>query len=157
MNNGISKYYRLNETGVAVMKARQLFPCREELTINSTFKIAIKHEAKYTVLSNIPIRARNKADNGMVWTDFDESLSISAQHISVVMTTFTNVSSQLANVTIWCRQSAQNHVLYAKDVIEQVLPYFKREYLKKLSKLDIVAFWHHHNYDIATLRLVLLR
>jgi len=122
------------------MKAQQLFPCSDELNINATFKIAIKHDKKYTVLSNMPIRARNKADYDMMWTDFDESLSMSAKHILVVITTFTNVSSPLANVTIWCRQSAQNHIIYAKSVLEEVIPYFRQEYLTQLSKLDIVAF-----------------
>ncbi|XP_012221155.1 thyrotropin-releasing hormone-degrading ectoenzyme-like [Linepithema humile] len=148
----------LDQTGVEVMKARQLFPCEDEIIINSTFKIAIKHDEKYTILLNIPIRAQSKTDGGMMWTDFDES-SMSAQQISIVITTFTAVSSQLPNVTVWCRQSAAKHVLYAINVIEEVLPYFKQKYLAELSKLDIVALWHPQDdvHAVTTLGLVLLR
>nr|XP_012225741.1 PREDICTED: glutamyl aminopeptidase-like isoform X1 [Linepithema humile] len=147
----------LNQIGVEVMKARQLFPCKDELTSNSTIKIAIKHDEKYTVLSNMPIRVRNKAANSMMWTDFDESLPMPVQRISFMITTFTNVSSQFANVTIWCRPSVWIYVLYAKDVLEKVVPYFKEKYMLELSKLDIVAVWHCHDYNITTLGLILLR
>ncbi|XP_067213995.1 aminopeptidase N-like isoform X2 [Linepithema humile] len=147
----------LNETGVEVMKALQLFPHMNESTINSTFKIAIKHGEEYTVLSNMPIRARNTANNCMMWTHFEEIVSMSLQHIRVVITTFTNISSHLANVTIWCRQSAQQQIYYAKYIIEEVIPYFKQKYLRPLSKLDIVALWHPQDDNDATLGLVLLR
>nr|XP_012228358.1 PREDICTED: aminopeptidase N-like [Linepithema humile] len=146
---------KLNQIGVEVMKVRQLFPCNK--LSNSTIKIAIKHDEKYTVLSNMPIRVRNKAANGMMWTDFDESSPMPVQQITFVITTFTNVSSQFANVTIWCRPSVWIHVLYAKDVLEEVVPYFKEKYMLKLSKLDIVAVWHRHDYNITTLGLILLR
>ncbi|XP_067204160.1 glutamyl aminopeptidase-like isoform X2 [Linepithema humile] len=147
----------LNQIGVEVMKAHQLFPCKDELTSNSTIKIAIKHDEKYTVLSNMPIRVRNKAANSMMWTDFDESLPMPVQRISFVITTFTNVSSQFANVTIWCRPSVWIYVLYAKDVLEKVVPYFKEKYMLELSKLDIVAVWHRHDYNTTTLGLIFLR
>ncbi|XP_067213988.1 aminopeptidase N-like isoform X2 [Linepithema humile] len=147
----------LNKTGIVIMDVSQLFPYMNESTTKSTFKIAIKHDEEYTVLSNMPIRVRNKANNRMMWTDFDESLSMSLQHIRVVITTFTNVSSHLANVTIWCRQSAQQLIYYARDVIEKVMPYFKQKYMQTLSKLDIIAFRHPYNHNDVTLGLVLLR
>lgn len=148
----------MRQTGVEIMKAPQLFPCINNLTINSTFKVAIRHNDFCNVLSNIPKRTQRRAEN-VIWTDFDEPLSMSPQHIVVVITTIkTNVSTQLANVTIWCRESACKHLLYAKDVIEQIFPYFKQEFLKELSNLDIVALWNRQEEDnIATLRLVLLR
>nr|XP_012232965.1 PREDICTED: aminopeptidase N-like isoform X2 [Linepithema humile] len=147
----------LNKTGIVIMDVSQLFPYMNESTTKSTFKIAIKHDEEYTVLSNMPIRVRNKANNRMMWTDFDESLSMSLQHIRVVITTFTNVSSHLANVTIWCSQSAQQLIYYARDVIEKVMPYFKQKYMQTLSKLDIIAFRHPYNHNDVTLGLVLLR
>ncbi|XP_067214005.1 aminopeptidase N-like isoform X2 [Linepithema humile] len=146
----------LNKTGIVIMNVSQLFPYMNESTTKSTFKIAIKHDEEYTILSNMPIRARNKANNRMMWTDFDESLSLSLQHIKVVITTFTNVSSHHANVTIWCRQSAQQLIYYARDVIEKVMPYFRQKYLLTLSKLDIIAFRHPYDHNDVTLGLVLL-
>nr|XP_012233035.1 PREDICTED: aminopeptidase N-like isoform X1 [Linepithema humile] len=146
----------LNQTGVEVMKALQLFPHINESTINCLYKIAIKHDEEYAVLSNMPIRARNKADNRMMWTDFHEQLLMSAQHLSIVITTFTNVSSHLAKVTIWCRQNVQQQIYYARDVIDKVVPYVQRKYLRTVPKLDIIALRHSHDSH-TTLGLVLLR
>ncbi|XP_067213999.1 aminopeptidase N-like isoform X4 [Linepithema humile] len=147
----------LNQTGVEVMKALQLFPHMNESTINSTFKIAIKHGEEYTVLSNMPIRAQSRANNRMMWTHFEELILMSFQHIRVVITTFINVNTDFPNVTIWCRQSARQLIYYARDVIEEVMPYFIQKYLQTLSKLDIVAFWHSHDDNDVILGLVLLR
>lgn len=136
------------------MKAPRLFPCSNELTINSTFKIAVKHHEHYNILSNMPKRIQRRGDNIMLWTIFDE-LSVSAQQILVVITTFSDVSSHLINVTIWCRESVRKHLLYAQNIVEEVVPYFRQKYFTRLSKLDIVVVWNSRDDNIATSGLIL--
>ncbi|XP_072754164.1 aminopeptidase N-like [Anoplolepis gracilipes] len=43
-------------THFQVIGARQLFPCWDELTVKTTFNIAVKHHRKYKVFSNMPIQ-----------------------------------------------------------------------------------------------------
>jgi len=138
----LSKYCRLIEAYVNIIKARQLFPCRYEQTIKSTFKIAIKHHEKYTVvLSNIHIQAKYKNDSSMIWTVFEKSFLMSAQNIAAVITTFTNqIVTQDGNITIWCRSSALENIAYATFIFYKILPHFRQKYFMELSKLDIIVF-----------------
>jgi len=135
----------LNETDVEILKAYQLFPCNDELTVKSIFKIAIKHQDIYTVLSNMPIQTKyNK--NDMIWTEFEKSFLMSAQHITVVIITFSNrIINRNTNVTIWCKQSFWKHIVYAHDVVQKVVPHFRQNYFTELSKLDIVVSQHIQN------------
>nr|XP_012235291.1 PREDICTED: glutamyl aminopeptidase-like [Linepithema humile] len=146
---------KLIETDVVILKARQLFPCRNDLAIKSTFKIAVQHHKKFTVLSNMPIQAKYKDDSTMIWTDFEKSFLMSAQHIAVVITTFTNRTiAQNTNVTIWCRPRAWQRVDYAKKIMEQIVSYFILKYPMGLSKLDVVVLWHSQDDNVATYGLL---
>jgi len=145
----------LTETGIEVIKARQLFPCRDELATKSTFKIAIRHHEKYTVLSNMPIRAKYRKDN-MIRIHFENSVLMSAQDIIVVITTFTNRTiNRDKRVTIWYRPSALEHIAYAEFIIKNVVLHFIEKYFPRLSKLDIV--WHVREDTFATLGFLLQR
>ncbi|XP_067217254.1 glutamyl aminopeptidase-like isoform X1 [Linepithema humile] len=151
-------YQKLIETGVEIIKGRQLFPCRNELAIKSTFKIAVKHHEKFTVLSNMPIRAKYKNDSTMIWTDFEKSFLISAQNIAVVITTFTNKTTvQNTNVTIWYRPSAMQSIFTARMIMEIIMYYFRQNYPMGLSKLDIVVSWHSQDDNVATYGLLFPR
>jgi hypothetical protein len=149
----------LDQTGIEVMKV-QLFPLVDEqkTIFEPKINLTVQHPENYTVLSNIPIHElyKDHMDMDRIWTKFDET-SMSPQHILIMLTTFTGVSSEFENFTIWCRQSARQHVYYAINVVEKVMFYFKEIYLWELSKLDIVAFWHSHDNNYATMGQVLQR
>jgi len=132
-------YCRLIVTYVKIMKARQLFPCRDEQTTKSTFKIAIKHHEKYTVLSNMHIQEKYKNDNTMIWTVFEKSFLMPVQNIVVVITTYINQTViRNTNITVWCRPSAIKHITYAKNIFKAIVPQFRQKYFPDLPKLDIV-------------------
>lgn len=139
------------------MKSRQLFPCKDELAIKSAYKILVKHHDKFAVLSNMPIRAKYKTSNAMIWTDFETAIRISAQYIMIVITTFTNRKiNKNTVVTLWCRPSALNHVIHAQNVIEDVWSYLLQFSVIK-PKLDVVVLPNSQDNNVMTLGLLLQR
>lgn len=152
-----SKNYRLIETGVEILESKQLFPCRIERAIKSTFKIAVKHHKKYTVLSNMLIQAKYENNNTNIWTDFEKSFLMPAQDITVVITTFNKrIFNQETNITIWCRQSALEHIAHAQSTIERAASYVRENYFL-LPKLDIIAFWNIEYSSSVSWGLILIR
>ncbi|XP_012219067.2 aminopeptidase N isoform X2 [Linepithema humile] len=141
-------------TGVDIMTARQLFPCWDEI-LNSTFKISIKHHKNYTALSNMPIQTTENDDKrDMMWTHFEKSPTIFIQHLKVVITTFTNISTS-ANVTFWGRKNITNHLKLAECIAQQILQFFKYENsMDKLPKIDYVAFWDNYHNNSMTWGLI---
>ncbi|XP_012226640.2 thyrotropin-releasing hormone-degrading ectoenzyme-like isoform X2 [Linepithema humile] len=149
----------LNATGVDIMTARQLFPCWDEITLNSTFKLSIKHHKKYSVLSNMPVqRTENDDKRDMMWTHFEKSPSMFIKHINVVITTFTNISTSVANITVWGRKNVTYYLQLAKSIAQQVLYFLKRENsIDKLPKIDYVVLWDTQYNTIVTSGLILQR
>ncbi|XP_067216233.1 aminopeptidase N-like isoform X2 [Linepithema humile] len=145
-------------TGVDIMTARQLFPCWDEIELYSVFKISIQHHKNYTALSNMLIQTTEN-DNDMMWTHFKKSV-MSIQHLKVVVTTFTSISTSVGNVTFWSRRNVTNRLKLAKCIAQKVLYFLKRENnMDKLAKMDYVAFWdtQHNNNMIWGLTLLILQ
>ncbi|XP_067216450.1 aminopeptidase N-like isoform X2 [Linepithema humile] len=150
----------LNATGVDVMTARQLFPCWDEIALNSTFEISIMHHKNYTAFSNMPIQTteNDKHEYDMMWTHFEKSSSMFIQHIKIVITTFVNISTSVANVTLWGRRNVTNRLKFAKCIVQQVLQFLKYENtVDKLPKIDYVAFWDTQHNNSVTWGLILQR
>nr|XP_012222631.1 PREDICTED: glutamyl aminopeptidase-like [Linepithema humile] len=151
----------LIKTGVDIMTARQLFPCWDDIALNSTFKLSIKHHKKYSVLSNMPVQTTKNDDiRDMMWTHFEKSPSMFIQHIKVVITTFTNISTSVANVTFWGRKNVTYYLQLAESIAQQVLYFLKRENtINKLPKIDYVVLWdtQHDTQHIVTSGLILQR
>jgi len=156
------KNFRLTELtelttddNIEIMKARQLFPCRDELATKSIFDISIMHHRKYTALSNMPIRLKQRKINDMRKTHFEQSFIISAQHLAVIVTTFAVYEHVIySNINIYYKRHTWNHLTYAKFIINNVVPHFINKYFQKLSKLDIV--WYQGK-NFATFGLLLQR
>nr|XP_012234880.1 PREDICTED: aminopeptidase N-like [Linepithema humile] len=146
-------------TGADIMTARQLFPCWDEIALNSTFKISIKHHKNYTVLSNMPIQTTKNDDRrDMMWTHFEKSLSMFIQHLKFVITTFTKIHTSNANVTLWSRKNVAHYLQLAKYIVPQVLNFLERENsIKKLPKIDYVAICDTQHNNSVTWGLIIQR
>ncbi|XP_067216444.1 thyrotropin-releasing hormone-degrading ectoenzyme-like isoform X2 [Linepithema humile] len=148
----------LNVKGFDIMIARQLFPCWDEIALNSTFKISIMHHKNYTALLNMPIQTTENDKRDMMWTHFEKSPTMFIQHIKVVITTFVNISTSVANVTFWSRRNVTNRLKLVKCIAQQVLYFLKRENtIDKLPKIDYVAFWDTQHNNSVTWGLILQR
>ncbi|XP_067216543.1 aminopeptidase N-like isoform X3 [Linepithema humile] len=158
-NETIWKNNMLNATGLDVMTAQQLFPCWDEIALNSTFKISIKHHKNYTVLSNMPVQTTENDDkHDMMWTHFEKSSLMSIKHIKIVITTFTKISTLAGYVTLWSRKDTINYLHLAQCISEQVLRFLKLENsaIAKIPKINYVVFWDtQHNNSVETWGLIL--
>ncbi|XP_025269737.1 glutamyl aminopeptidase-like [Camponotus floridanus] len=65
--------------------ARQLFPCWDEPALKATFKISIKHYAKYMILSNMPGETANGNDKNVHLTKFETTPLISTYLVLFVI------------------------------------------------------------------------
>ncbi|XP_067216495.1 aminopeptidase Ey-like isoform X2 [Linepithema humile] len=147
----------LKENGVEILKAQQIVPCWDEPAFKTTFTISIKHHKKYTALSNMLIKTTKLDKNNMKWTHFYKSPFMSVQHLTIVITTFSKIPFGHTNVTIWCRESTTQHVLFALNIVEQVVSFLKERSVIKIQKIDYVAFWDVQHSNIETLGLILHR
>nr|XP_012230275.1 PREDICTED: aminopeptidase N-like isoform X1 [Linepithema humile] len=148
----------LIETGVEVIRAQQIFPCWYESAFETTFTVSIKHHKTYTALSNMFINMTEYDDeNNMMWTHFDKSPFMSIQHLTIVITTLTKISSLYKNITIWCRKNMIKHVLFALDVVQEVVKFLQLKSLTKIEKIDYVVIWDKQHSNIERMGLILHR
>ncbi|XP_071559240.1 aminopeptidase N-like [Temnothorax nylanderi] len=81
-NEGNLKWFIATRTWT--MGARRMFPCWDEPKFQAKFTITIKHHAKYTALSNMPI-STSKTVNDAVITSFNTTPVIPTHLIAIVL------------------------------------------------------------------------
>ncbi|XP_012231866.2 aminopeptidase N-like [Linepithema humile] len=140
-----------------IIRAGELFPYIDEPAFKSTFNISIKHHKKNTFLSNMPIQKKVEDMRNMLWTQFDTSPSMSVQHLTIVITTFTNFFASYRNVKIWYRKEMIDQLRFAENIVHGVVYYLAQKNSRKISKIDYVVTNDFQHSNIRTRGFVLLR
>nr|XP_012224180.1 PREDICTED: thyrotropin-releasing hormone-degrading ectoenzyme-like [Linepithema humile] len=145
------------DNGFKVIKATELFPSWDNAIFKSTFNISIWHHKNYTFLSNMPTKKQVEDMDNMLWTYFDISPLMSAEHLTIVIITFTNFFAPIRNVKIWYRKEMIDQLQFAENVVYEVMQYLAQNNIREISKIDyIVAKYFIYN-DIKTREFILLR
>lgn len=123
----------------AVAKLRN--PCWGK-QISHIIDISVKHHHTFKALSNMPIREQTTTDeDGMVWTYFKTTPSMSICEMPLVLTDFVHVHNANKTINLWCRPHLTSHMKYAQSVAEKIIERLT-EYaniIKKISKIDHVV------------------
>ncbi|CAD6233908.1 GSCOCG00007385001-RA-CDS [Cotesia congregata] len=89
--------------------ARQAFPCWDEPAFKATFKISIKHNRRFTALSNTrfnSIRSTNDNSNH-VWTQFEKTSPMSSYLIAFIVGDLDYLAySENETFRVWTRKNA---------------------------------------------------
>ncbi|XP_067212340.1 thyrotropin-releasing hormone-degrading ectoenzyme-like [Linepithema humile] len=140
-----------------VISAKELFPYWEPV-FKSTFNISIWHHKNYKFFSTVPIQKQVVDMNNMLWTYFDISPLMSAEHLSIVITTFTNFFAPIKNVKIWYRKGMPVDLLqFAANIVHGVIQYLSKQNIQQILKIDYVVTKDFEYSNVKTSGFILLR
>ncbi|KYM94195.1 Aminopeptidase N [Cyphomyrmex costatus] len=120
--------------------AKRVFPCWDEPALKATFNISVKHDKKYGVLSNMPIREQFLEQDGMIRTHFDITPIMSTYIVAIVMFDFVSVSNANKTINMWCKSSLTSKIKFAHSIAEKIIE-FLIQYTNsslKVPKMDHV-------------------
>ncbi|XP_067211210.1 thyrotropin-releasing hormone-degrading ectoenzyme-like [Linepithema humile] len=148
----------LNKESIEVIKAVELFPYWNEAIFKTTFNISIKHHKDYKFLSTMPIRIQVENLDDTLWTYFDKSPLMFPEHLTIVISTFTNFFVSTRNVKFWYKKEVIDQMRFAENIVRVVLYYLK---LKSrgiiLPKLDYFVIEDFEHSNEKTRGFILLR
>ncbi|XP_032687699.1 glutamyl aminopeptidase-like [Odontomachus brunneus] len=114
------KYARLSRmitTQLEPNAARRVFPCWDEPGIKAIFAISVKHPTEYNVFSNMPRighHSDEESDDNLLWTHFQDTLSMSASHVLIMLT---DINFKYTNLyhsdTIWHQIDSEKTLKHA--------------------------------------------
>ncbi len=123
--------------------ARTLFPCFDEPQFRARFTLHVRAPAAFTVVSNMPLRARRDDLDGLTMNDFEPTPPMAAYVLTVDAGRFTHVDGTAAGVPVrvFVRPGQEDRARAIAADVERILPYeatlFGRAF--PLPKLDVVV------------------
>ncbi|KAK0167905.1 hypothetical protein PV327_001760 [Microctonus hyperodae] len=143
--NGKQKW--MASTQLEPIAARQIFPCWDEPAFKATFKISIKHNKKYTALSNMPAVASviDETNSTMMTTYFAESPKMSTYLVAFAIGEFVSVDQDDQNFQVFTRKDVFNEGEYALNIgpgilkaLENYTQYsYEKHNLTKMASLAV--------------------
>jgi len=112
-----------------------MFPCWDEPHFYATFNLSIRHNIKYVVLSNMPVRS-TKIQNDMMWTHFDKTPLMPIYLVAIMIFHFRYYNIPMERINIRYRQQ-----LEAEYVKKLTFP----NMIVKHATLYLESKWHHCN------------
>ncbi|EFN77136.1 Glutamyl aminopeptidase, partial [Harpegnathos saltator] len=123
---------------------RSFFPCWDNPTITAIFNISINHPIYYTVFSNMPILRTTEELQGVRWTYFRETPSMSIYLLAIVIisniTTYTSyqgINSMWFQTDIWKTFKYAHNIAYSATV-----------YLSAYTNIRTLSVFEKLNYII---------
>ncbi|XP_071561430.1 aminopeptidase N-like [Temnothorax nylanderi] len=121
---------------------RRMFPCWDEPAIKAYFMISVMHHQEYRVLSNWPMREQYNVENGMMWTHFDRTFTMSAYLVGIVIVSknFVRIGNADQSDSVWCKSSLTSQARFMHSIAEKITPLLE-EYTnrtKGVPKIDHV-------------------
>ena len=127
--------------------ARKAFPCFDEPQMKAIFKVRIIHETHHTAHSNMnPIKV-SRNSNGLLTTEFNESMKMSSYILAIVVSDFKCINGSVDGIQVsTCAQPEYVYYLdyqleKAKDIIHYFNEYFQIKFpLPKIDHISIPYF-----------------
>ena len=123
--------------------ARKAFPCFDEPQMKAIFKVRIIHEPHHTAHSNMNPVLVSRNSNGLLTTEFNESVKMSSYLLAIVVSDFQCINGSVDGIRVsTCAQPKYFHKLdyalkKAKDIIHYLNEYFQIKF--PLPKIDHIA------------------
>ena len=123
--------------------ARIAFPCFDEPGFKSIYKVNIVHEPQHNVYSNMNPVKRYSNSNGLITTEFNQTLKISSYLLAIVVGEFVCVNNSIDDIIVSaCSSPIQQHKLnYSLDLATKLMGYYT-DYFQisyPLSKIEHIA------------------
>ncbi|XP_071627754.1 aminopeptidase N-like [Temnothorax longispinosus] len=118
--------------------ARRMFPCWDEPGLKATFSISVMHHQEYKVMSNMLVQKQYNVGNGMMWTHFHHTPTMSTYLVGIVIVpNFFRVGNA---VSVWCKWSLQPQARFVRTIAEKVMPLLEwyTDRFKGTPKIDHV-------------------
>ncbi len=123
--------------------ARAMFPCFDEPEFRASFSLHVAAPRDWTVVSNMPLRARRDDGGGLVWNDFEKTPPMPAYTLILDGGNFVHVDGAAGRVPIrvFVRPGEEKHARTILADAERVLPFYETFFGMPfpLPKLDIVV------------------
>ncbi|KAH0567684.1 thyrotropin-releasing hormone-degrading ectoenzyme-like [Cotesia glomerata] len=135
--------------------AREIMPCWDDPSMWATFEISIRHNRKYTAVSNTQfdsIMSDEKKFN-FVWTHFEKTPRLSVRTLAFAMGDLEYLSDDSNAYRVWTSKNAKNHRKFFATIggkawraMENITGIHQEDYV--LKKIDIVVIPAPEEWDI---------
>jgi aminopeptidase N len=123
--------------------ARTMFPCLDEPQFRARFTLHVRAPSAWTVVSNMPLRAKHDAGDGLVQNDFTPTPPMPAYMLVLDAGPFAHVEGRAASVPIriFVRRGREAQARTMLADAERLLPFYERFFGTRfpLPKLDVVV------------------
>ncbi|CAD6214564.1 GSCOCG00004116001-RA-CDS [Cotesia congregata] len=135
--------------------AREIMPCWDDPSTLATFEISIRHNRKYTAVSNTQfdsIMSDGKKFN-YVWTHFEKTPRLSVRTVAFAMGDLEYLSDDSNAYRVWTPKNAKNHRKFFATIggkawraMENITGIHHEDYV--LKKIDVVVIPAPEEWDM---------
>lgn len=124
-------------------RARALFPCFDEPAFRAPITLHVRAPSKWTVVSNMPLLARNPLAGGLAQNDFEPTPPMPVYMLTLDAGVLEHVDGSAANVPIrvFTAPGQEDHARTMLADAERLLPFYESYFGTPfpLPKLDLVV------------------
>lgn len=123
--------------------ARRMFPCFDEPAMKAVFKLSVKVDKKYNVISNSPVEKETTA-RGMKTVVFANTPKMSTYLVALIvgeMDATEAIISEGIPVRVWTTKGKAHLGKFGQDIAVKLLPYFNKYFGTPYcgKKLDLIS------------------
>ncbi|KAK0174639.1 hypothetical protein PV327_010393 [Microctonus hyperodae] len=151
--NDKSSFYIM--TQLLSIGARQVFPCWDEPAWKASFRIIVKHNARFTALSNMHrIKIETDETNTIQTTTFANTPKMSTHSVAIIVADLVYHKSDNGIIKLWSKKHIINKIKSTVDVAGKILDAMKNftsiSYTDMgLKELDIVILPNIHDVIVS--------
>ena len=123
--------------------ARTMFPCFDEPQFRARFSLHVRAPRDWTVVSNMPLRAKRDAEADLAWSDFEPSPPMPAYTLTLDAGPFVHVDGTASGVPIriFVRAGQEEHARAMLADAQRLLPFYESFFGVPfpLPKMDLVV------------------